>query len=211
MRRDYVYTLLITGWAHLALVAVRNTPIFMTVASVPVAMMLQQLVAELPGRNLANWLRSAAAHLQHFAADFGETDSIPRTHLASAAATYALLAALFYAPNAPAKCRAEYDAKRYPAKAVDVLRQAGAPEVIFTDDEWGGYLIYRLYPSNRVFIDGRSDFYGTPFNEKYQSVMNVRYDWEKSLGQYHVNTILPSPQGRARRHPEGIPALAPRL
>src|SRR5690348_5462849 len=70
MRRDYIYTLLIAGWAHLALVMVRNTPIFMIVASVPVAMMLQQLVEELPGRNLANWLRRAAAHLQRFAADF---------------------------------------------------------------------------------------------------------------------------------------------
>ena len=120
------------------------------------------------------------------------TDSIARLHLTSAAAA-CLLVALFYAPNAPAKCRAEYDAKRYPAKAVEVLRQAGSPEAIFTDDEWGGYLIYRLYPSNKVFIDGRSDFYGSTFNEKYLDVMNVRYDWEKNLEQYHVNAILLSP------------------
>jgi hypothetical protein len=173
-------------------VAVRNTPIFMTVASVPVAMMLQQLVAELPGRNLANWLRSAAAHLQHFAADFGETDSIPRMHLASAAAV-CLLAALFYAPNAPTKCRAEYDQTHYPAKAVALLQGTGAADTIFTEDAWGGYLIYELYPANKVFIDGRSDFYGSIFNEKYLDVINVRYDWEKNLEQYHVNTILLPP------------------
>jgi len=192
MRRDYVYTLLIAGWAHLALVAVRNTPIFMTVASVPVAMMLQQLVVELPGKNLANWLRLGAARLQRFAADFGETDSIPRMHIASAAAV-SLLAALFYAPNAPAKCRAEYDRRQYPAKAVAMLQRAGASDTIFTEDAWGGYLIYRLYPANKVFIDGRSDFYGSTFNEKYLDVMNVRYDWEKNLDQYHVNTILLPP------------------
>jgi len=192
MRRDYVYTLLIAGWAHLALVAVRNTPIFMIVASVPVAMMLQQLVVELPGKNLANWLRLGAARLQRFAADFGETDSIPRMHIASAAAV-GLLAALFYAPNAPAKCRAEYDRRQYPAKAVAMLQRAGASDTIFTEDAWGGYLIYRLYPANKVFIDGRSDFYGSTFNEKYLDVMNVRYDWDKNLDQYHVNTILLPP------------------
>jgi hypothetical protein len=192
MRRDYVYTLLIAGWAHLALVAVRNTPIFMIVASVPVAMMLQQLVVELPGKNLANWLRLGAARLQRFAADFGETDSIPRMHIASAAAV-GLLVALFYAPNAPAKCRAEYDRRQYPAKAVAMLQRAGASDTIFTEDAWGGYLIYRLYPANKVFIDGRSDFYGSTFNEKYLDVMNVRYDWEKNLDQYHVNTILLPP------------------
>jgi hypothetical protein len=54
-------------------------------------------------------------------------------------------------------------------------------------------LIYRLYPANKVFIDGRSDFYGSTFNEKYLDVMNVRYDWEKNLDQYHVNTILLPP------------------
>jgi hypothetical protein len=192
MRRDYVYTLLIAGWAHLALVAVRNTPIFMIVASVPVAMMLQQLIVELPGKNLANWLRLGAARLQSFAADFGETDSIPRMHIASAAAV-GLLAALFYAPNAPAKCRAEYDRTQYPAKAVAMLQRAGASDTIFTEDAWGGYLIYQLYPANKVFIDGRSDFYGSTFNEKYLDVMNVRYDWEKNLDRYHVNTILLPP------------------
>jgi len=191
-RRQYAYGILLAGWAHLALVVVRNEPIFMIVAGPLVAEMLESLLRELPAKNLAGWIRRGAGLLEEYARDFSLTDSIARLHLTSVAAM-GLLVALFYAPNAPAKCRAEYDVKRYPAKAVEMLRQTGSPEVIFTDDEWGDYLIYRLYPSNRVFIDGRSDFYGTPFNEKYLSVMNVRYDWEKSLAQYHVNTILLSP------------------
>jgi hypothetical protein len=188
-RRDYVHALLIGGWAHLALVAVRNTPIFMMVAAVPVACMLQKLIEDLPGSNVANWVRQAASRVTRFAADFGETDAIPRLHLASAAVA-GLLVALFYAPNAPAKCRAEYDAAHYPAKAVELLRKAGPGETIFTDDAWGGYLIYRLYPANKVFIDGRCDFYGSSFNEKYLDVMNAHYDWEKNLDRYHVNAIL---------------------
>jgi hypothetical protein len=190
--KRYVYSILLAGWAHLSLAVVRNEPIFMIVAAPPVAMMLQSLLCELPAKNIAAWIRAAAVKFEQFAADFGSTDSIARLHLTSVAAL-GLLVALFYAPNAPAQCRAEYDVKRYPAKAIDVLRSAGSPKIIFTDDEWGDYLIYRLYPSNKVFIDGRSDFYGTPFNEKYLNVMNVRYDWEKNLGQYHVNIILLSP------------------
>jgi hypothetical protein len=188
-RRDYVHALLVAGWAHLALVAVRNTPIFMMVAAVPVAGMLQKVIEDLPASNLASWLRLAAARVVRFAADFGETDSLPRLHVASAGAA-CLLVALFYAPNAPAMCRAEYDAARYPAKAVELLQKGGRADTIFTDDTWGGYLIYRLYPANKVFIDGRSDFYGSSFNEKYLDVMKVRYDWEKNLDRYHVNAIL---------------------
>jgi len=191
IRRDYVHALLIGGWAHLALVVVRNAPIFMMVAAVPAGMMLQSLLQELPGKELAGWLRNAARNLNRFAADFGETDSIGRLHVASGAVV-GLLAALFYAPNAPAKCRAEYDPHRYPAKAVEMLRNGALAETIFTDDTWGGYLIYR-FPTNKVFIDGRSDFYGSSFNEKYLDVMKVRYDWEKNLEAYHVNTILLSP------------------
>ena len=187
--RNYVHALLIAGWAHLALVAVRNVPIFLIVASVPAACMLQKLVEDLPARRLANWLRQAAARAVRFAADFGETDSIPRLHVASGAVA-CLLVALFYAPHAPAKCRAEYDAALYPAKAIEVLRNSHPGEAIFTDFSWAGYLIYRLYPANKVFIDGRCDFYGSSFNQKYQDVMNVRYDWEKNLDRYHVNTIL---------------------
>lgn len=188
-RRDYTHALLVAGWAHLALVTVRNAPIFMMVASVPVACMLRKMLEDLPASNLANWLRQAAARAARFAADFGETDSLPRLHLASAGAV-GLLIALFYAPNAPAKCRAEYSAAHYPAKAVEFLRKAGSSDTIFTDDTWGGYLIYRLYPANRVFIDSRSDFYGASFDEKYLDVMNVRYGWEKNLDHYRVNAIL---------------------
>src|SRR5205085_11068978 len=132
------------------------------VAAPPIAMMVERLWRDLPGKNIALWLRAAALKTGQFAEDFGATDAIGRLHLASAGAA-ALLVALFYAPNAPAKCRAEYDVTRYPAKAIEVLRQAGSPKIIFADDEWGDYLIYRLYPSNKVFVDGRSDFYGSAF------------------------------------------------
>jgi len=64
---------------------------------------------------------------------------------------------------------------------------------IFTNDEWGDYLIYKLYPKHQVFVDGRSDFYGDDFVQKYLDVMNVKYDWQQTLGSFGINTILLSP------------------
>ncbi len=186
---QFAYTILLAGWAHLALVVIRNAPIFMIVAAPPVAALLQSLLTQAPGRNMAAWARAAALRAERFTAAFGVTDSIPRGHLTSAAAA-CLVVALFYAPNAPAQCRAEYDATRYPAKAIDVLRDGGSSKIIFTDDEWGGYLIYRLYPEKKVFIDGRLDFYGSRFSQTCDDVVNARDGWEKSLDAYHVNTIL---------------------
>ena len=42
-------------------------------------------------------------------------------------------------------------------------------------------------------MDGRSDFYGDDFEQKYLDVMNVKYGWEKTLGRFGVDTILLPP------------------
>ena len=42
-------------------------------------------------------------------------------------------------------------------------------------------------------MDGRSDFYGDDFEEKCADVLNVKYDWEKTLNGFGVDTILLPP------------------
>jgi len=103
-----------------------------------------------------------------------------------------LIAALIYAPNPPKKFRAEFDPDVYPAKAIQTLR-GDLTARIFANDEWGDYLIYSLYPKHRVFVDGRSDFYGNDFEDKYVDVLNVKYGWEQTLGRFGIDTILLPP------------------
>ena len=100
-----------------------------------------------------------------------------------------VLALLIVSPNASGKLKPEYDPQRYPSKALSVLR-ADPNSRIFTDDEWGDYLLYNLYPGHKVYVDGRDDFYGQDFEQKYMDLMNVKYDWEQSLNKYKVDTIL---------------------
>jgi hypothetical protein len=62
---------------------------------------------------------------------------------------------------------------------------------IFTHDEWGDYLIYKLSPRGfKVFVDGRSDFYGGKFGQDYIDVLEVKYNWQQTLDRYGVDTIL---------------------
>jgi hypothetical protein len=49
---------------------------------------------------------------------------------------------------------------------------------------------YNLYPGHRVFVNGRSDFYGQDLEQKYFEVMEVKYDWEQSLNRYKVDIIV---------------------
>jgi hypothetical protein len=105
------------------------------------------------------------------------------------AAVVAAVAALLFAPAPPERFRPDYNPKSFPVRAVDVL--AGRPEArIFSNDVWGGYLIYRLYPRTRVFVDGRSDFYGGEFSEQWLKVLGVKHGWESTLTRFGIDTIL---------------------
>ncbi len=61
---------------------------------------------------------------------------------------------------------------------------------IFADDEWGDYLLFNLYPGHKVFVDGRDDFYGQDFEQKYLDEMTVKYDWEQYLNRYKIDTVV---------------------
>jgi len=188
-RKQFIYVFLFVAWAHLALISGRNIPIFMLVAAPIVASHLAEMLSSLAdSAAVAPWLRRAAASVNRLAADVDETDRIPRLHLVSVAAL-ALVAAIVLAPAPPDKFRPEYDTKRYPADALKFLGGAGIRNRIFTDDEWGDYLLYTLYPT-KVFIDGRSDMYGDKFCEEYIELMGVKYDWQQTLDKYSVDTVL---------------------
>jgi hypothetical protein len=171
----FTEAILILTWAHLALVSIRNIPIFFL------------FVAPAVARTVADWT-SPFKRFVAAAAEFHALERFPRVHAVSAIA-FALLVALMARPGEAKLLRAEYDPGKYPAQAVEQLRAARVSS-IFTDDEWGDYVIYKLYPVGHVFVDGRSDFYGAEFESRYISLMNVRYDWERNLSKYGVDTIL---------------------
>jgi hypothetical protein len=183
------HAILLIGFGHLALVSARNVPVYGLVAAPLVAMSLHEMLLRLGQAPVAAWMKKAVASLEEFAAEFDATDRQWRLHLASLAG-FALVAALLTAPAPAKKFRAEYDPKRYPEKALGVLRGPQFANSIFADDEWGDFLIYRLYPQTKVFIDGRSDFYGPKFGEAYLDIANVKFGWEQRLSRYGVDTIL---------------------
>jgi len=96
-------------------------------------------------------------------------------------------------PAAGIQLKPEYDRSRYPAGALAALQNPALR--IFTDDEWGDYLVYTRYPQGgKVFWDGRSDFYGGDNIEKWLTVLNVKWDWQQTLDQYGIDAVLLGPQ-----------------
>jgi hypothetical protein len=191
-RGRLVWPLLFAVWAHLALYSTRNVEIFVLLAAVPAAEIVSEGLRKAPTLRLAGWLRRTLEGLADFTREWNAFDAGPRWHVPSALAVLAL-AALLYAPHPPSACRAAYDPKSFPVAAAGRLELAGLYGGVFTEDLWGGYLIYREYPRGRVFIDGRSDFYGAEFAGRYMRAMGAQSGWERYLGGYGVETVLLPP------------------
>jgi hypothetical protein len=187
----FVEAAVLVGCGHAALLAGRNIPIFMIAAAPLVAGSVEEWLDRLPASRAAAWLRNAIARFNGVAARTAAMEAAGRWHLAGAAGLI-VVAALICAPNPPARFRAEFDPARHPAGALATLRSLPAAR-IFTYDQWGGYLIWSLYPSQRVFVDGRTDFYGTEFDRQYLEVLYVRQDWDKILDRYGIDTVLMPP------------------
>lgn len=191
--RRFADVLLNLGWLHLALIAERNLPIFAIATAPLIGRAAVAAIAGARASRLALWIRRSAQWLERSTASVDQIDQIGRVYLVSALPAL-LITALLLAP-APASARftSTYDPAHYPEAALPLLL---APEAhhIFADDEWGDYLIYQLYPAKKVFVDGRSDFYGDDFNECFLDLLNVKYGWEKTLDKYSIDTIIVSPK-----------------
>ena len=85
---------------------------------------------------------------------------------------------------------AHFDAGHFPVHASDMIVQRGIHEPIFAPDSWGGYLIYRLYPQNKVFVDDRHDLYGEEFLKEYLKAIRLTPDWNGFLEEKKVNWAL---------------------
>ena len=188
-RKRFTECLLLVFFAHVSLIASRNIPIFGIVAAPVLALAVAEWFKALEDAPVSAWLRHLAEGLRGMGETIAGMEGHWRAHLVSAAAV-ALVTAILYAPAPPANFRARFDGKEFPAKAVASLGDLAAQSRIFTYDQWGDFLIYKLYPKNQVFIDGRSDFYGPRFCEKYLEIVQVKYKWQRYLNEYGVDTVL---------------------
>jgi hypothetical protein len=85
---------------------------------------------------------------------------------------------------------AHFDPGRMPVGAVNFLEQSGVKAPVLSMDYWGGYLIYRLYPRNRVVIDDRHDFYGQTYLKSYLKLIHVETGWEEFCRVHDVAWLL---------------------
>jgi len=59
---------------------------------------------------------------------------------------------------------------------------------------WGGYLIWKLYPQYRVFVDGRADLYGDDFLNRLADIYYIRHNWQDEFAATRVCSVILPPE-----------------
>ena len=84
----------------------------------------------------------------------------------------------------------------YPRAAVEFFNARYAGRRLFHFYDWGGYLIYKLAPKTKVFIDGRLDPYWALLAGNYTDIIEARPLWKELLDAYAIEAALLPPTTR---------------
>jgi hypothetical protein len=78
----------------------------------------------------------------------------------------------------------------FPVAAADFVAERYPTARLFNDFDWGGFLIFRLYPAVRVSIDGRTQVYGDDLLAAYTRTHYLLPGWEASLRAASPDLVL---------------------
>ncbi len=176
------------AWLVMGLYSVRNVPLFAIVA------------APLLAVAACEWL-AASHHRARLLKQFSALDQrLLRTEQRLRGALWPVLVLALAIMGLRSGARldfqqtgSQFDPQVFPVRAVDWLVEHPQPGAMFNHFPWGGYLLYRLWPGQNVFIDGQTDFYGEPLTRQYEQVITLAPGWEEVLDRYQVQwAIIPT-------------------
>lgn len=182
--------LLLAGTAYMSLRSARHIPIFVLVA---IPILAEQTEATLLRTRSMSWLATPAAAPGKL----------------KLAANWMVLASLVAFTGVHVTRQAgqqpQVEARTMPKAAVEFLRGQRLSGPLYNLYGWGGYVIWKLYPDYRVFMDGRADVYGDAFLEETALAQVEGKNWERTFDRYQIRNVLVAPDVplaiALRRHP----------
>jgi hypothetical protein len=165
----------------MGLISARNIPLYAVVATPILAGVL------------ANWIRESQA-LQGVI-PFDDRISAVETSLRGGLWPF-LIAGLFIigyfgGPGLDSMgSRNHFSPQVFPVQAIDWMLDEQISGPGFNYFPWGGYILYRAWPEQHVFIDGQTDFYGEALTRKYETVLTQNEGWRQVLAEYGIRWVL---------------------
>jgi len=179
-KRRFTEALWILFLAHASLISVRHAPIYAIVAAPFIACELSEWWSVSAARLKKS---SALRILYQLGADLAP--GFRRTSVWPAVFILALVAI-----DAPIKWPRDFPSEMFPTAMVHQHADLVATGRLLTTDQWGDYIIYSFYPRQKVYVDGRSDFYGEAFATQYLHLLQGAYDWRAIMQRNGFDVAL---------------------
>jgi hypothetical protein len=171
----------LSGWTLIGLYSARNIPL--------AAIVLAPIGAEL----LAAWLREspALAGLVRFSRKLERVERDLRGWLWAVAGVLLCLVLLASGVSLALDGQPyQLLPERFPMAAVDWLKENPPTGRMFNEFDWGGYLLYRLWPEQKIFMDGHTHIYGDALSREYVAIQSRAPGWESLLDNYRVEWAI---------------------
>jgi hypothetical protein len=161
-------------FAHQALGSVRHVPIFVIVAAPLIA---QEISAWWRKWTAGAGKSSPVGIINQMSADF-----VPGFRRTSVWPGVVIVCLAFV--WSPVPWPKDFPAEIFPVDMIHAHESEIFNNRLLTTDQWADYLIY-LSPRSKVFVDGRSDFYGPEIGDTF-----LQPGWEKAMRQYDFSLVL---------------------
>ena len=80
-----------------------------------------------------------------------------------------------------------------PLEAFNLIESEQYQGELFNSYNWGGYVVWRLYPDYLSFVDGRTDLLGDEILDQYFKIWLAEPWWEQELEAWNVGLALIEP------------------
>jgi hypothetical protein len=194
LRGRATQVILLLSWSHLGLLAARNIPPFAVLCAPGIGLAITECLELGRARSSNKRLGNVLASLEEIESAIDEVAARSagrRMHLVPVLAVLGLALMLAH-PGRVKSLQAEFDSRLFPVDAATALRpwETEREARVFCSWQWGGYLIYLLWPQMKVFNDGRTDFYGPEIIRKGIHIWTLAPDWHDILEQYRITAAL---------------------
>ncbi len=193
-------TLILVGGGLVMLLRIRRVSLFGLLAAALMLMMGMRwgraimhsavVMAWIAAPVISEWLREVSPTLLGWSV---RSKMAPERLLAPALIVISLLGIVSI--YRPVRAKAELNRNVHPPIAAVAWVEAHRPQGnMYNPYQWGGYLIHRLYPRYRVFIDGRVDMYGTQVFNDWMAIRDAKPNWEQIAAKYGVEWGIVEPR-----------------
>lgn len=179
-RRQFSDALPILFLAYASLTSVRHIPIFVLIAAPLIAVELSRLW----NTWLASQRRGSTARI---------IEDVITQRLPGRSDCMGIGAVLFigYLCLSPMSAfPQDFSADRFPVALVQKHQARLATSRVFCSDQWGGYLVYKNFPQQRIFIDGRHNYYGEKFLKQTLAMNEGRSGWRETFDRQNFDIVL---------------------